>query len=1529
MRVISVYLWKLFKFVFYLISNKGWVTSGKFKTFKGIKKFKKIVFGFTISVLSLLLLIAFAFTMPFVQTKIAQKVTEKLNEQFGTNIHLERVELGLTGSVRLKNVYVKDEHSHNFIEIGELKTNILDFKGLLQGRLFFGKTKAHHLFFHIHKYEGEEDTNLNHFIDAFDNGKEGDGKFRLGFRELVLSESHFKVSDDNNAEPVAVDFTELEGKLRNFLVKGPNISSEIEDIRFKDHRGLELRSFKGKFELTKTNITVQNIAMLTANSAIEGHLKFSFSGDDMQDFTNKVKWDFTIEKASVGTNDINFFYPEFGAGQQLFLKTKVEGTMNNFTLSNFKVLDDHYSEIIGVFRFRNLFDKEKSFDMQANLSRLSTTYYDLVDLMPNVLGQSLPKEMARIGNLVLTGTIGLSKTNLQTDIDLVTSVGHAWANLEIEGINAIQKASYLGNIELESFDLGAFIEEDNLGVTSLNLNLDGRGFDKENLNTSLEGTVSSLEFNGYNYQNLTLDGFLKMPYYQGYLKSNDPNLKMVFDGVIDWSKEVKEYDFEASIEYANLYALHLVNDSISVFKGDLNLQASGNTIDDLAGNFCLEQASYQNSRDLYQFNDFEITSEFDNSQVRTIVLNSEKAISGTITGKYKTNEIKWLVENALGSLYTNYSPYEVQEGQYIDFDVSVNNRLIEIFLPDLTLSEDSKIRGNIIADKGEFRLRFLSPNVSLNNLDFSNISLNVNNQNPLYNTYLSIDSLKLKGYTLTDFNLINITHNDTLFVRTEFKGGAEAKDAYNLNLYHTINEENLSVVGLKKSEVKFKDYLWYLNEKEDMYNKLVFNKRITDLSIEKIMLSHNDQAVELSGVMKDSTYKDINLNFSNVELEKITPDIDNLTFGGDINGGINFKQEGDIFHPSSNIHVDSLELNAVLLGDLDFAIVGDENLQNFTVASSIANDEKEKFYLNGSIGVVRKNSILNLEAGFKEFDLKPIEPLLSSIVSNVRGNTSGKISIIGPLKKPEINGRIYLNQAGMKSKFTGVDYEFEEQSPLDLTERQFILKNVSLIDSKYKTKGIVNGEISHRKFNNWSLDLQLSSKNLLALDTKYEEGSLYYGTAFIDGTATLSGPVELLSINIDATSNKGTAIKIPLNEAQGLGDNAFIHFLTREEKEARLRGDDPELYRYKNSGIELDFEFVLTPDAEIEIILDRESGHAMRGRGAGFVTMEINTLGKFNMWGDFQAYEGEYNFKYGGIIDKKFEVKKYGTIRWDGNPMNAALDLQAIYHTEANPSVIIDNSVVNRKIPTDVSIVLNGSLSNPEVDFEINFPNVSSVIKSEIEYKLSDKDTRERQAMALLATGTFFSSDNSSSSLTGSLFERASSLFDDIFSDADDKFKVGLNYAQADRNPYTQTEGRVGVTFSTRVNDRISVNGKLGVPVGGNEESVIVGDVEVLLHLNEDGTLNARVFNRENDINYIGEGVGYTQGLGLSYEVDFDTFKELIRKILNKAAQEAEEEEAPSATDQLPDSDYNMDFIRFYESRRNNAEPSNQEGSTD
>jgi len=286
---------------------------------------------------------------------------------------------------------------------------------------------------------------------------------------------------------------------------------------------------------------------------------------------------------------------------------------------------------------------------------------------------------------------------------------------------------------------------------------------------------------------------------------------------------------------------------------------------------------------------------------------------------------------------------------------------------------------------------------------------------------------------------------------------------------------------------------------------------------------------------------------------------------------------------------------------------------------------------------------------------------------------------------------------------------------------------------------------------------------------------------------------------------------------------------------------------------------------------------------------------------------------YGGLIDKKFNVEKGGTIRWDGDPMNAVLDLVATYKTTANPAVLLESASFNKKVDTNVSIFLNGNLSNPEPDFNIDFPNVSSVLKSEIDYKLQDKDARQTQAFGLLATGSFVTAETAGSAAYGPLFERAGSLINSLFADEDSKLQLGVDYSQADR--LNEVSGRVGVTMSTQINDRISINGKVGVPVGGVTESVIVGNVEILMQLNDDRTLNAHVFNRENDINYIGEGIGYTQGLGLTYNVEFDTFKEMIRKIFTRRR---ETSNSQNKNNNAPDTDSDLppEFLDYINERK-------------
>jgi hypothetical protein len=99
----------------------------------------------------------------------------------------------------------------------------------------------------------------------------------------------------------------------------------------------------------------------------------------------------------------------------------------------------------------------------------------------------------------------------------------------------------------------------------------------------------------------------------------------------------------------------------------------------------------------------------------------------------------------------------------------------------------------------------------------------------------------------------------------------------------------------------------------------------------------------------------------------------------------------------------------------------------------------------------------------------------------------------------------------------------------------------------------------------------------------------------------------------------------------------------------------------------------------------------------------------------------------------------------------------------------------------------------------------------------------------------------------------------------------------------------------------------LGVPVGGFTQNAFIGSGEFLYRVNQDGSLNFRTFYRENDINFIGEGIGFTSGLGLSYLVDFNNLKELREKIFNSF----KSQKAVRREDEISDSYETPDYLYF------------------
>ena len=1454
--------------------------------------------------------LAITLSLPVVQTEIANYVTNSLNEDFKTDIHVDKVAINIFGGVKLKKVLIYDHHKKVLIYSDIISTDILSIKRLLDGDLIFGDLRLTGLIFNLKTYKGEKENNINKFIRLFDSDKPSktNRHFLLTAKNAYISKGIFSVTDENKKTPKFLAFTKLNAYISDFKLYGPDVNTTIHRFSFLDHRGLYVSNFAGKFSYTKKQIKVENLAITTKRSSIYGQAILNYKVEDFLNFTDKVKFNVTIDSSSIATNDLRYFYDGLGKNQHFKLKTKLKGPLNNLNLRGLRLTDTNGSRIVGNINFKNLLgSKEQKFSMDGKFDRLVSSYDNLVALLPVVLGKRLPKELKRVGKFTIIGKAKVSTIALEADFKMVTDIGGGKVDLHLNNMDFIDKASYSGNIVLENFDVGALLDRKDIGRTTLNLDVDGVGFTEKYLNTIIKGDIAKLDYNKYTYNNIVVNGNFKLPYYKGQISVNDPNLSLTFDGLVDLSTRENKYDFHINVENADLRKLKFINDSISHFTGDAVVQVSGNSIENLQGNIYIKDAVYQNPKATYEFDEVTINSSFDADRLRTITINSTDIVDGKIVGKFQFAQLDKLVMNSVGSLYTNYKPYKVKKGQFLRFNFHVYDKVVEMLYPEINVDSSTVVRGKIDADLNEFKFKFKSQKITAAKNTFDNIRVSIDNKNPLYNAFVELDSIKTPYYKIRDFSLINVTSKDTLFVRSEFKGGEKGEDYFNLDLFHTIDKNKNNIVGIKKSEMKFKDYLWYLNEEEAEDNQIVFDKNFKNFTINNIVLSHEDQKIDLNGVLKGTDYKDIVLNFEDVDINKITPLNSKFVFNGNLNGNVNFKQNKDVYQPTASIVIDHLNLNNTELGTLDFDISGDENLRKFTINSSIHNGFTESFNASGTFAIENKETFLDLNLKLEGFNLATLGTVGKDVLSNVRGSVSGNAAVVGNLKKPEINGRLYVEKAGMTIPYLNTDYALSDRTVIDLTDEKFLFRNNQLTDTKYGTKGLLNGSIEHHNFGDWKLDLTITSKRLLALDTKDSDDAAYFGTAFINGTASIKGPTENLFIKVDAKSEKGTEVKIPINNVQSVGESSWIHFVTPKEKYNLANGIVEKTRNY--NGLELEFDFDITPDAEVEVILDRNSGHGMKGKGYGSLLFKINTLGKFNMWGDFQAYEGTYNFKYGGLIDKKFAVKKGGSIIWEGNPMKAQLNLEAVYRTSANPAVLLENSSFNKKVPVEVVIGLRGDLASPDPNFDIQFPSVSSVLKSEIQYKLDDKDVRQTQALYLLSTGSFMSPDGfNQSDLSGTFAETAASLLGGIIKSDSDKFNIDLNFISADKRIGQEADGQFVANISSQINEKISINGKVGVPVGGVNESAIVGDIEILYRVNEDGSMNLRLFNKENDINYIGQGIGYTQGVGISYEVDFDTFSELVNKLFKSHKLERT---LKGSSDDLQDSNLNPDYINF------------------
>ncbi len=1143
---------------------------------------------------------------------------------------------------------------------------------------------------------------------------------------------------------------------------------------------------------------------------------------------------------------------------------KGEVVFNEISLSNkesdtilfLETLRTNFFPLVSDSSLNNSLNIE-GLDISINLTnnkqnKLDTKFEKIIDNIffdrVNILNSSVKLIIDSVQNSIVIDELNVYEINNNDGLFVkLNSFSGKVNDLKIEEFNS--EMSYSDG--LINFSNSNLVSDDQFVRGSLNFQLDNQNKLNNFQKSSLEFSINAGNFNfiDQNIEDKTIiqgeiifEG-LKEEIILEKLNLKTELLELKSSGVF---KDILTNDYEVSIDLFDIdiseeelrKTLNLNQQfTLPILDGNINLNK------DLVNYSFSENNTYESSANIYGTGLFKEKTSFDFNIILNL-LKDDELLSSINLDNLKLDSRFRIIP---GQQITFDGDVEIVKNDNItniDFDASIvnNNLLSKLGITRENLRLDYQIYGNLLNK----RLN-ASGNISLEAIPIKNIN------NISAETNIEID-FSVKNFIQSNLKLkeINI-------------------DASNDKIYLT----ELSEIN----EILDDDFI-ETNNNYDFNIQWVDNK----LNLESNLGSN----ILINGFYNNENDIDLNFELSNLFIQNFY-EINKNPISGYVESKIKLNRSETNRTLSLNASIKDINIKEYQLGNLELSAFGNTDFDSYSVDLKLLKNENITLESEGTVIAINEKPNLDLDLNFNDFDISFVEKIGSNTLKEISSSISGQVNLWGAYDNIQHNGSLILNNSKFFIPYLNIEYLINDNSELTLYNQNIEFNNISIGHIDSKSSSSLNGKINHTNYKDWNLGLLFQSDRLFILNKEFNEDENFYGKAFIDGQISIIGPTGKLAIDIDAITKPGTYITIPRSNNYSIDDFSFIEF--NDLNNSNLYNENnlfEDINQLNNKTLDLNINLEIDNNAQVDITIDQETGSYISGTGNGNLFMEIDSDGKFNIYGDYITTEGEYNFKDLALIDKKFKLKDGGTIVWDGEPLGAQMDLLATYEVPggSNPALLLDNPNFNKKIPTDVEIKLTGNLTKPNSpDFEIYFPNTSSTVTSEINYKLNDPEVRQLQAISLLTQGIFINEVSVSiEGITNNIYEKVSDVFTDLLGGSQDPLKVGLNYLQGDKSDILdiKTEDRFGVTLSTEISDRILFNGKIGVPIGGIEETLIIGDVQIDFILNEDGSLKAKVFNRENEFRYIGDKLGYTQGVGLTYQVDFQTFRDLLSKLVER-----------------------------------------------
>lgn len=1443
-----------------------------------------------------------AVNIPAVQKYFGRQAAAALSEKFGTKVCVGRVDVGLFNRIIIDDVTMLDQQRHPMLRAGRISAK-LDLLRLPHNEICITSAQLFGADIHINRATASAKPNYQFIVDSLAS-KDTTSHSNLNFQihSLIIRHGAFCYDQLDMPSIHTLDLHHLHIQNISTHILLSDLTKEAGSINIKklsltEQCGLNIKELTAKASLSNHKITLDHLFLRTPTSKVSlKEIVADFRrNNDMIDW-NTISYTGIVKPSMISTYDISCLTDKIKRSpNNIQLSTRVSGTRHHISIEN--ILFDVFPNAArksSILHFGGDIHTTLD-DRQPAWSIICHSLY-INKEGKNIFNINLPAVADRLDHLAFTGSgRGKGSKQIQVSGALLSDAGNAKVNFKMD------HQTLAGYIETQRFNLQQITDNNDLGDLAASIKVVGNLRQKM---FQVDGRIGRIDFKGYSYQHIDINGALKNETLSGHCSINDPNIVATIESKGGISLSRHHYVLNAEISRFRPSAINLLKGKL----GDTNYAAnilaniSGSNLNNLDGLLKISSFKAQRSDETYELQSLQVKAGKSNNDHFVTMLSDFGHIE--VTGQFDYATLLQSIQNVfvhqLPSIQTltsfRYRPTHsnnfaltatILRDDWLRFFTGVDLNLLQPL--SLTCSLDSKTE--------TIDCHVVAPDLAYNGGHYQNVNVIATSPNNQLKCRGSLTKTDDRGLG-TDYQLQATAVGNTL--RTSLSMDNHAKKQrlrglLNANMAFLTNEKKqvVATFDVKKSHLLVGDSVYTIHADQLTYSK-------KHLIIDNLNIASNSQSIRINGQASPNREDSIIVDLNNVNVEYILDLVNfhSVDFSGNVNGKAYLSSLFDTPKAKGNIMVSNFQFEEGKMGTLNANVKWNNEKKQIDI-DALALDtmhtargiQDRRTVINGFVSPKRNDISLTFNAINTRGEF--LKGFCSNFMSDIDLSVNGKLSLWGDLKKLNLTGAAKVSGATTITPINTRYYLSDDSIRFLVNEIQFA---GDTIHDRLGNRGLLTGSLYHNHLSHLSYDLHVKADNLLGYELGPDNGNTVYGTIAGTGTVDINGKPGEVDIKVDATPSRGSVMCYDITSPEAIGTQEFIQWVSRDSLQAILPhalppDNDTEPVDVP-TDIHINFLIHATPDATLKIIMDKTSGDYIDFNGTGTIRASYYNKGGVNLYGNYVVDRGIYKLTIQNIIKRDFTFKQGGTITFGGDPGRANLNLEAQYMLN---SVNLADLQLGRRfsgnnIRVNCLMKVTGTPTDPKVDFDMDMPTVSADVKQMIYSIINSEDEMKQQVLYLLAVGRFYNKTENNaqdmeakesqttlamqSILSGQLSQQINNVLGSIVKNKNWNFGANIS---------TGTEGwnnaeYEGILSGSLLNNRLLFNGQFGYrDNAATANQSFIGDFDIRYLIVPNGNLSVRIYNQTND-RYFTRNSLNTQGVGFVIKHDFDNWKELWHK---------------------------------------------------